>query len=40
VDRGAREALYYCPDDVVDDHVVLIEATTGDLRRALRKEEP
>ena len=34
VKRGAQEADYYCPDDVPEDHVVLISMTIGELRAA------
>ena len=34
VKRGASEADYYCPEDVADDHVVLISMTIGELRAA------
>jgi hypothetical protein len=34
VKRGAREADYYCPDDVADDHEVLVSFTVGDLPSA------
>lgn len=32
--RGASEADYYCPDDVADDHTVLISFTIAELRAA------
>ena len=32
--RGASEADYYCPDDVADDHTVLISVTVAELRAA------
>lgn len=31
---GLKEAGYYCPDDVADDHVVLISVTIAELRDA------
>jgi len=32
--RGANEADYYCPDDVADDHTVLVSFTVAELRAA------
>lgn len=32
--RGADEADYYCPDDVADDHTVLVSFTVAELRAA------
>jgi hypothetical protein len=32
--RGLKEADYYCPDDVAEDHTVLISVTIAELREA------
>ena len=32
--RGLKEADYYCPDDVAEDHTVLISASIAELREA------
>jgi hypothetical protein len=32
--RGMKEADYYCPDDVAEDHTVLISVTIAELREA------
>lgn len=32
--RGKKEADYYCPDDVAEDHTVLISVSVAELRRA------
>lgn len=32
--RGMEEADYYCPDDVAEDHAVLISVSIAELREA------